>query len=76
MLTPRERAIVRAAVEPGLAAGAQLEALTRASGLSLARTFQELNALISDPRAWEAEPAALAVLARRRESGSRLRRGR
>lgn len=73
MLAPRDRAIIRAAVGPHRDAGAELEALTRASGQSLTRTWQRLNALLSDRAAWEAEPVAMRVLVQRRARRTRSR---
>lgn len=73
MLAPRDRAIIRAALGPHRDAGAELEALTRASGESLTRTWQRLNALLSDPAAWEAEPIAMRTLMERRSRRSRIR---
>ncbi|WP_122262174.1 DUF3263 domain-containing protein [Ornithinimicrobium cerasi] len=74
-LSDVDRAIVRAAAGTYRDAGAELEALTWASGQSLTRTWQRLNQLISDPEAWEAEPAALLELRRRRDRGSRFTSG-
>lgn len=74
-LTQVDRAILRAAAGTYRAPGDELDALTRASGVSLARTWQRLNQLIDEPEAWEVEPAAMRVLADRRARFSRSRRG-
>lgn len=70
-LSERDRAIIRAAAGTHRDAGAELEALTFASGMSLARTWQRLNQMLSEPEAWEVEPAAMGML--RRRGKSRLR---
>lgn len=72
-LTATDRAIIRAAVGPHRDAGAELEALTRASGQSLARTWQRLNQLLGEPAAWEVEPVALRILTERRQLRPRMR---
>lgn len=73
-LSDRDRAIIRAAAGTYRDAGAELEALTHASGMSLTRTWQRLNQMMGEQEAWEAEPAAMAALRARRER--RLRGGR
>lgn len=72
-ITEADRALIRAAAGPHRTAGDELEALTRATGESLTRTWQRLNGLISDPRAWDLEPAAMRILFDRRQRYSRLR---
>lgn len=72
-LTPHDRAIIYASLGPHRNAGAELEALTRASGMSLARTFQRLNQLLSEPAAWEAEPVAMRTLMERRQRRRRTK---
>lgn len=71
-LSDRDRAIIRAAVGPHRDAGAELDALTWASGVSLARTWQRLNQMMSEREAWEAEPVAMRILADRRSRRSRF----
>lgn len=73
-LTQTDRDIVRAAAGTYRNPGDDLDALTRASGLSLALTWQRLNQLIDDPQAWEVEPVAMRILADRRARYSRVRR--
>lgn len=71
-LSQTDRAIIHAALGPHRDAGAELEALTWASGRSLTQTWQRLNHLLHEPEAWEAEPVALRILADRRRRSSRL----
>lgn len=66
-LTEKDRAIIRAAAGTYAEPGGELEAITYASGVSLARSYQILNDLMADPQAWEAEPVALGILQRRQE---------
>ncbi|WP_181010090.1 DUF3263 domain-containing protein [Ornithinimicrobium sufpigmenti] len=73
-LTQVDRAILRAAAGTYRNPGDDLDALTRASGVSLARTWQRLNQLINDPDAWKVEPGAMQILAERRARYSRGRR--
>lgn len=72
-MSDADRALIRAAATKHRDAGAELEALTFASGLSLARTWQRLNELLGDQDAWEAEPVAMHYLARRRDRHTRVR---
>lgn len=74
-LSDRDRAIIHAALGPHRDAGAELDALTWASGMSLTKTWQRLNQMMSEREAWEAEPVAMRMLADRRRRGSRLTRG-
>ena len=60
-MTDDDCALLRLAVDPP------------PGGLSI-RDWQRVNALLSDPAAWEAEPGSLLVLRRRRDGRSRLRR--
>ncbi|WP_414649486.1 DUF3263 domain-containing protein [Corynebacterium sp.] len=71
-LSDRDRAIIQAAVGPHRDAGAELDALTWASGKSLAQTWQRLNQMLGQREAWEAEPVAMRILADRRRRGSRF----
>ncbi|WP_130012171.1 DUF3263 domain-containing protein [Serinicoccus sediminis] len=74
-LSERDRAIIRAAAGTHRDASEELAALTYASGMSLAKTWQRLAELMADQEAWEAEPVAMDLLQRRRRAtGARGRR--
>ena len=60
-MTEDERQLLRAALDPPR------------DGLSI-RDWQRVNRLIDDPASWEAEPAALLVLRKRRDRRQRYSR--
>ncbi|MFK5689558.1 DUF3263 domain-containing protein [Ornithinimicrobium sp. LYQ92] len=75
-LNVTDRAILQAAAGTYTEPGGELEAITYASGMSLAKTYQRLNELMADPEAWAADPVSLALLVRRQEKYVRRRQHR
>lgn len=73
MLTDTERAMLDLEGETFRFAGSKEQAIKEWFDMTSVRYYQRLNALLSNPAAWEYAPVTVARLRRLRDSRSKVR---